>query len=213
MALDTLLRRAEHQALSHLTLHGKVLDFGGDSRSTYRRFFKGSAEFTLVNFSPESAPDIVHDLEHPLPMASATFDGVLLVNVLEHIYHYQQLLTESARVLKPGGQIVVVVPFLFPVHPSPHDYWRFTGEALAKILADAGFRDIKVEPLGGGVFSARYLSIDRLMPRIIRFTGYYTCRYIALALDVIFTATARALGKKYHPADYALGYCVTARKQ
>lgn len=212
MALDTLLRRAEHRALSRVELHGKMLDLGGDSRSTYRQFLKGSAEFTLVNFSPESAPDIVHDLEQRLPIESATFDGVLLVNVLEHIFNYQQLLAESARVLKPGGQIVIVVPFSFPVHPSPHDYWRFTGEALTKILTDSGFRDIKITPLGSGVFSARYVAFDRLMPGIIRFAGHYTCRYIVLALDVIFTAIARALGKKYAPADYALGYCATAEK-
>jgi len=212
MALDTLLRRAEHQALSRVSLTGEVLDLGGDSRSTYRRFFKGSAEFTLVNLSPESAPDIVHDLERPLPVASAAFDGVLLVNVLEHIFNYQQLLAESARVLKPGGQIVVVVPFLFPVHPSPHDYWRFTGDALAKILADAGFRDIKITPLGSGVFSARYVALDRLMPGIVRFIGYYSCRYIALALDTLFAATARALGKKYGSADYALGFSVLATR-
>jgi SAM-dependent methyltransferase len=210
MALDTLLRRAEHQALSRVTLHGKVLDLGGDHRSRSRDFIRGGAKFTIVNMSPETKPDILHDLEKPLPFSDTMFDGVLLVNVLEHIFNYQQLLAESARVLKPGGQVVVVVPFLFPMHPSPHDYWRFTGEALAKILADAGFHNIKVEPLGGGVFSARYLSIDRLMPSPIRFLGYYTCRYIALAFDALFTVIARALGKKYDPADYALGYCVTA---
>lgn len=212
MALDTLLRSAEHQALSRITLQGKVLDLGGDRRSTYRQLLQGSPEFTLVNLSPESAPDIVHDLERPLPIASLTFEGVLVVNVLEHVFNYQQLFSESARVLKPGGKIVVVVPFLFPVHPSPHDYWRFTGETLAKLLIDAGFQDCVVTPLGSGVFSARYVALDRLLPSPVRFLSFYTLRYISLALDVLFTVTARALGKKYNPSDYALGYCVTAAR-
>jgi len=210
MVLDTLLRRAEHQALSRVSLTGKVLDLGGDRRSTYRQFLKGSSTFTILNFSPESAPDIVHDLEQPLPVASATYEGVLLINVLEHIFNYEQLLSESARVLKPGGQIVIVVPFLFPVHPSPHDYWRFTGDALTRLLAAAGFQSITVVPLGGGVFSVRYLALDRLMPGAMRFIGYYTFRYAALALDALFAALARALGKKYNRADYALGFCLTA---
>lgn len=212
MTFDTLLRRAEHEALTHITLEGKALDLGGDSRSTYRQFLKGSPAFTILNFSPESAPDIVHDLEQPLPVDSSSYDGVLLINVLEHIFNYQQLLAESARVLKPGGKIVVVVPFSFPVHPSPRDYWRFTGEALKKLLVDLGFQNIAITSLGSGVFSARYVALDRLMPSPIRFVSYYTCRYIVRALDMLFTSTARALGKKYDPADYALGYGVTATK-
>lgn len=208
----TLLRHAEHQALSQVILCGKVLDLGGDRRSGSRDFIKGEAEFTIVNMSPETKPDLIHDLEKPLPFPDTTFDGVLLLNVLEHIFNYQQLLAESARVLKPGGHVVIVVPFFFPVHPSPRDYWRFTGDALMKILADAGFKDITVTPLGSGVFSARYLALDRLMPGFIRFIGYYTFRYVALALDALFTATARALGKKYDSADYAIGFSVLARR-
>lgn len=210
MSFDTLLRQAEHKALTLVSLQGKVLDLGGDRRSTYRIFMKGSPEFTIVNFSPESAPDIVHDLEQPLPVTSATYDGVLLINVLEHIFNYQQLLTESVRVLKPGGKIVVVVPFLFPVHPSPHDYWRFTGESLEKLLLSAGFQDIKIVSLGTGVFSMTYVALDRLLPSPVRLFSYYTFRYLALVLDALFVMLARALGKKYASADYSLGYCVTA---
>jgi len=212
MAIDTLLRRAEHEALSRISLDGEVLDLGGDKRSTYRKFLKGDANYTIVNLDPESSPDIAHDLEQSLPVAAQSFDAVLLINVLEHIFNYQQLLEESRRVLKPGGKIVIVVPFMFPVHPSPHDYWRFTSEALARVLADIGFQDITSTPLGSGVFAARYVALDRLMPGAIRLIGCYTFRYIALALDALFTATARALGKKYDPADYALGYMIVAKR-
>ena len=212
MNIPSLLRLAEHETLSQITLSGKLLDIGGVKHSGYLSRIKGDHSVTTMNLDEKASPDIVHDLEQPLPIAPESFDGVLLVNVLEHIFNYQQLLAESARVLKPGGRIVVVVPFSFPVHPSPHDYWRFTGEALAKILADAGFHTIKVEPLGSGVFSARYVALDRLMPLPVRLLGYYTFRYAVLALDALFTVIARALGKKYRPADYALGNMATAEK-
>ncbi len=213
MGLNSLLRLAEHEALSRIELSGKVLDLGGDRRSTYRGYLKGSAEFTIVNLSQESAPDLMHNLEQPLPLVAETFDGVLLINVLEHIFNYRQLLAESARVLKPDGMVVVVVPFLFPVHPSPKDFWRFTDEALKNMLAEAGFKDIKVEPLGSGVFAARYVLLDRLLPSPLRILGSVTFRYLAMFLDSISTALGRLLGKKYRPADYALGYCATARKR
>jgi hypothetical protein len=40
------------------------------------------------------------------------------------------------RVLKPDGRIIVSVPFLFPVHDAPHDYWRFTKYALEYLFRD-----------------------------------------------------------------------------
>jgi len=115
--------------------------------------------------------------------------------------------------VKHGGSIIVVVPFLFPVHPSPHDYHRFTKEALERELARAGCANIVVTPLGSGVFTARYLLLDRLMPRAFRVIGFHTWRHAAMLGDRVFAHIARARGKKYDPADYALGYLVVARKK
>jgi SAM-dependent methyltransferase len=208
----SLFRREEYKALSRLSIDGAILDVGGSKKSGYHELIKGDHTITTGNIDASYGADIIFDAQEPWPYEAGSFDGVLLVNLLEHLYHYEVAIEESFRVLKPGGKIVVVVPFFFPAHPSPHDYWRFTGEALAKILAEAGFRDSKVTPLGSGVFSARYVAIDRLMPGIIRFTGYYTCRYVVLVLDSIFTTIARALRKKYAPADYALGFMITAER-
>ena len=213
MSTPSLLRDAEHEELRQLTLSGAVLDLGGDRRSDYQTLFKGTYTFTTLNADPRATPDIVHDLEIPLPIDSATFDAVLLINVLEHIFHYQELLAESVRVLKPGGLLIVVVPLLFPVHPSPHDFYRFTEETLTKESEHLDLRNVQIMPLGGGVFSVCYLLIDRLLPRPLRFISYYTLRYAVRPLDSMLTSIARALRKKYEPSDYALGYCVTMQKR
>ena len=76
----------------------------------------------------------------------------------------------------------------------------------------AGLTGIRIEALGRGVFSARYLLIERLVPAPLRLIGYWSLRYVALILDAAFAWLARLSGRKYDPADYALGYCVTARK-
>lgn len=211
MIPDSLLRRAEHVALSTVSLQGKVLDLGGDRRSGSRDFIQGDAEFTIVNLSPETKPDLLHDLEKPLPIESNIYDGVLLINVLEHIYECRQLLTESVRVLKPGGKIVVVVPFLFPVHPSPHDYWRFTEETLGRLLLDAGCTEISMTPLGSGVFASRFVMLDRLMPYPLRLIGQFVGHPLIAFGDALFARLARILKKEYSSRDYALGYLVTAR--
>lgn len=212
MAIDSLLRKAEHQALSRLSVSGKVLDLGGDRRSTYRSYFKGVAEYTLVNLSEESGPDIIHDLEKPLPIANQAFDGVLIINVLEHIYAYQQLLTEAARVLRSDGTVTIVVPFLFPIHPSPNDYWRFTEQTMVRLLSEAGFTQIYVDALGGGVFASRFLMLDRLLPYPLRLIGQVVIQPLVVLCDGFFSLLSRSLKKEYCRNHYALGYCVRATK-
>jgi SAM-dependent methyltransferase len=212
MNVPSLLRLEEHAALSAVTLSGSVLDLGGDRNSEYVRFFKGRFETTIVNFDKKTHPDILHDLEKPLPIPDVSFDHVLMFNVLEHIFEYRALIAEAVRVLKREGSAVIVVPFLFPAHPSPHDYHRFTAECLQRELERVGLTDIRLRTLGGGVFTARYLMLDRLLPRPLRIINFYTGRYVAVGLDFVFASMASALGKKYSLADYALGYCITAKK-
>jgi SAM-dependent methyltransferase len=213
MTIPSLLRLAEHEALRDVELTGTVLDIGGDTKSHYQRLMRGAFSLTTMNLDPLSKPDIYHDLETPLPCTNEQFDNAIMINVLEHIFNYKQLLTESMRVIKSGGKLVVVVPFMIPVHPSPLDFHRYTDMTLVKELELVGGTTISVKPLGTGIFSMMYVSLDRLMPHIVRATAFYTVRPIAYCLDWAFTKLSRKLGKKYVPSDYALGYCVVANKK
>jgi SAM-dependent methyltransferase len=47
---------------------------------------------------------------YDLPFASASFQVVLLIAVLEHTREPWRVLAEAKRVLKPGGRVVMVVP-------------------------------------------------------------------------------------------------------
>ena len=194
MKINSLLRDAEHAAISRITLSGKGVDLGGDSRSGYQDLFKGKYELVTVNLNEKSNPDVLHNLEKPLPFKDKTFDFALMINVLEHIFDYRQLLEESARIVKKEGAIVIVVPFLFPYHPSPEDYRRFTVSALRRELEIVGVRDIDIRPLGSGVFSAYYLFVDRLMPSIVRLIFYWTMRFVALGADKLFTFCGKIFG-------------------
>lgn len=211
--VPTLLRLAEHEALSRVTLQGSVLDLGGDTHAEYRSQLGGTFSVTTVNLDEHTAPDIFHDLETPLPTPDASYDHVLLINVLEHIYHARELLAEAVRSIRPGGTVVVIVPFLFPVHPDPHDYWRFSGETLERMFSDLGLTDLMVTPLGSGVFAARYVMLDRLLPHTLRVLASMTLRHLVGPLDRLFVRLARTLGKKYRSSDYALGYLATGKKR
>lgn len=207
----TILRKAEYQVLKSIMLHGSVVDLGGDSRSEYHSLFKGEFKVTTANLGGDTKPDVILDLEKPLPFDDGSYDGALLINVLEHIFEYRQLLGESARVLKPGGMLVIVVPFMFPYHPSPKDFHRYSGEALEKALSIAGFTDISVTPLGSGVFAVRWVLLERLLPGLLRPLSLVV-NPLAKIADYLFAKSAGLLGKKYQPSDYPLGYVVTAVK-
>ena len=56
------------------------------------------------------------DLHRPLPFDSASFDVVLLVEVLEHLETHFKVITEVGRVLKPGGHLLFTSPNVFRLH-------------------------------------------------------------------------------------------------
>jgi len=53
---------------------------------------------------------VVADCEERLPWADDTFDRVLAIHVLEHLYNLPAALDEVARVLRPSGVFSVVIP-------------------------------------------------------------------------------------------------------
>lgn len=80
-----------------------------------------------------------------IPLPDASFDVVVLTQVLEHVRRPAAVLAEIARVLSPGGTLLATVPFAWELHEEPHDYWRFTSYALAALLEEAGLDAIAVE--------------------------------------------------------------------
>lgn len=108
-----------------------AVDLGvGDSSWNYRRL------------------DCVADLAN-LPLPSAAFDACLNLVTLEHVRDPLRVLSELARVLRPGGRILLVVPHDWEVHQEPHDYFRYTTHGMRFLLESSGFRDIRIEPVGG----------------------------------------------------------------
>lgn len=95
-----------------------------------------------------SGLDVRGDLEN-LPLRDASVDGVLCMVVLEHTRNPRKVLLEFARVMKPGGTLVMVVPFLWEEHQAPHDYFRFTRYGVRALFESSPLRIDAVNPIGG----------------------------------------------------------------
>jgi SAM-dependent methyltransferase len=126
-----------------------VVDLGGH-RHAVRGLFdirKQPLRLVTVNIDRSSRPDVLADVA-ALPFGSGQFDAAILSEVLEHVRNPRGTLEEAFRVLKPGGQLLLSVPFMYHVHADPDDYARYTDRYLKSVLTEIGFVDIEVERQG-----------------------------------------------------------------
>jgi hypothetical protein len=65
--------------------------------------------------------------------------------VLEHLEAPERVLAAVFRALRSGGEFAITVPFIIKLHQTPYDFCRYTHFRLARMLADAGFNDLRME--------------------------------------------------------------------
>ena len=202
----SIIREEEYKRLGTLTLHGHILDIGGNTRSGYHEIIKGNHTITTANIDPQSGCDLVFDIEKKFPIKDNIYDHVISLNVFEHLYDFNNAFKESVRVLKPGGTFICSTPFMFHVHGSPDDYFRYTKSALTRILKEHGFQEIKIEEIGFGLFSLIYQIIELG----ISFTPLkYACKRMSIFIDTLLLSI-----KKYEKLRerIPLGYFIIAKK-
>lgn len=78
-----------------------------------RDYRKSTLEEAWVNVDHNTRvnPDIVHDMNEPLPFGEDVFDHVRLVHVLEHCDDLFHVMEEVWRVSKPGASVKVICPY------------------------------------------------------------------------------------------------------
>lgn len=69
----------------------------------------------------------------------AIADIVFCEQVLEHVPDPARAVENLRAMLRPGGYLVLSVPFMIRVHNEPSDYWRFTPAGLRLLVERAGF--------------------------------------------------------------------------
>ena len=209
----SLLRKLQYEELSKIKIDGKVLDLGGDRRSGYHELIAGDHQISVVNINKECEVDLNFNIEQAFPIGDGTYDAILCLNVLEHIFNYQNVLNEGFRVLKRGGKFIGATPFLFNVHGSPDDYFRYTKSALEKMFKQAGFNDIVIRELGSGVFSALF----QLKYGFYRFNFIrnLAMRFHVMLDQILINKILKSIRPSHHLSaeKLPLGYFFIASKQ
>lgn len=154
--------------IEHIGSKKDVLDAGCCTGYFSLLLAEAGNNVTGLELNPEAAKKarergvkiIEHDLEEDFPFEKETFDAVVGFEIIEHLYDPQHFLSESNRVLRPGGFILISTPnlnslyqrlqvlFGFHIHflgtypeDSHGDHIRiFNKKTLKDLLIEAGFK-------------------------------------------------------------------------
>lgn len=196
----SLLRAYENDFVKNLNLSGEGIDLGAKSKDAkyYEYLDLTQVEhMDFVDYFHAGDGVIQMDLENPFPLHDEKYDFVLLFNVMEHIFDYENLLSEARRILRKEGAIYGLVPMMWHFHPDPNDYFRFTEQALKRILEEAGMDNIVVRPIAYGPFKVAASQVGHAIKfRVVKLPIYV----LGIVMDKIFSMVSSGTHK------YALAY-------
>lgn len=139
-----------------LSEQAKILDVGA-GHGDFADIFEHRHYFSL-DIVPYPEVDLVADLGEVNPFKDGSFDAVVLMNVLEHVFESRKLMKSIARIVAPYGCVIFTVPFLLKVHQAPFDFSRYTPYFIGKMAIESGF---EVETLQG-YYDPQYLLNESL---------------------------------------------------
>ncbi|HXK61849.1 MAG TPA: class I SAM-dependent methyltransferase, partial [Acidobacteriota bacterium] len=201
---------------------GRVVLDAGAGEARFARHFRNQFYLAIDSCVGDSTWDysrvqVVADLS-ALPLAAATVDTVLNVQVLEHVRNPLLVLSEIYRVLTHGGRLYLTAPQGWCEHQQPHDFYRFTRFALQDLLSSAGFSEIEIRPFGGyfHYLGHRLTFIPKILfPRLpwIARVLLFPFELASLALFCLVLPIACYYLDRLDPnPEFTLGYRCVARK-
>jgi SAM-dependent methyltransferase len=108
-----------------------------------------------------SRVDLVCDITE-IPVPDRSFDAVLCTEVLEHVPRPHEALEELARVLKPGGRLILTAPFACITHFAPYFYSTgFSRHYYEAALTRLGMELLEISE-NGNYFTVQAQELRRL---------------------------------------------------
>ena len=115
-----------------------IFDIGSKGARAEYAFGKPPKDANIVCVDIEDSPgvDLVGDAHDLHMVKDGSVDFVVSVSLLEHVKYPRKVIKEMYRILKPCGIIYINVPFVFPFHADPNDFYRFTFKGIDVLCED-----------------------------------------------------------------------------
>lgn len=170
---------AEHRRLAAEAAGRPVLVLGaGDKLAIHRQVFAASP-LVLSDVHLGFGVDFVVDA-HRIPFRDDLFALVLAAQVLEHTARPWEVAAEVERVTAPGGRVQIEVPFAFPGHGQPYDFYRFTPSGLRFLFPRCELERMRAAEgaaAATATFAAQAL-VDKLSGRTPRRIALVVARFL-----------------------------------
>ncbi len=141
-------------ALRDTAAPGRVIDVGCGEQPLRRLVESEGATYVGFDVEQNAGASVAiigfidQALPAPWPDAHHVYDLVLCTEVLEHVADWDVAFMNLRSLVAPRGRVIMTVPFIFPLHMEPLDYFRATPHAIEKLAARHHFVIDEQQKLG-----------------------------------------------------------------
>ena len=197
------------QEFGKIPAGAKVLNIGagGDiGKTLMRHAARQQFQVVALDIDEQRHPDIAGDI-CAYDFKGQQFDTIVMAEILEHIHSPHLALENVHRVLKDSGRLILTVPFIFPIHDQPYDYYPYTRYGLAYLLRH--FRDVSITERNSWTETIDVLSARLIMDK--NWPARILAPFLVL-LALIKWPISFLLSRMIRTDFITSGYVVTARK-
>jgi SAM-dependent methyltransferase len=198
-----LLRRALAERAGYV--QGRMLDVGCGAQP-YRELFPRVERYVGLDHPGPTRLDVCGD-GLALPFRAGSFDSVLCNQVLEHVPEGATLMEEIARVLRPGGILLLTVPLTWDLHREPSDFYRYTRYGLQYLADKSGLRVLDIAPTCGLWATLAQRVADTVINNYGRRWPWWLAELASLALVPVLAVGGladRIVGKRGDTLDWVM---------
>ena len=185
---------------------GRVVDYGC-ADLPYRDAFGAAVDYVAADLPGNPRATVELRADGSLPLEDSSADAVLSTQVLEHVADPALYLRECARVLRPGGRLLLTTHGMMYYHPDPVDYWRWTCAGLQKAVTEAGLEVVRFEGIMGLAATGLQMVQEAFYYRLPR----PLARLLALVLQTLARVADRAEKRELRDLN-AMVFAVVAEK-